>query len=66
MASQATEVGQKALLSCKKCGMDHEKPIGNKCERHKLDKMEQEEKRDVSKEGNVRKTPKGKSATSRN
>ena len=66
MASQATESGQKALLSCKKCGTDHEKPIGNKCERLKLDKMEREEKRDLSKEGNVKKTPKGKSTAASN
>ena len=33
---------------------------GNKCECLKLDKMECEEKRDLSKEGNVKKTPKGK------
>ena len=66
MTSQATESGQKALLSCKKCGTDHEKPIGNKCERLKLDKMEREEKRDLSKEGNVKKTPKWKSTAASN
>ena len=64
MASQATEGGQKALFSCKKCGTDHEKPIGNKCERLKLDKMECEEKRDLSKEGSVKKTYKGKTTVS--
>ena len=64
MASQATEGDQKALLSCKKCGTDHEKPIGNKCGRLKLDKMEREEKRDLSKEGSVKITSKGKTTVS--
>ena len=61
MASNATEGGQKALLSCKKCGTDHEKPIGNKCEKLKLDKLERDKKRDLSKETIGKKTPKSKS-----
>ena len=50
MASNVTEPGQKVLLSCKKCGTEHEKPTGNKCERLKLDKLERDEKREVSKD----------------
>ena len=61
MASTDTEPGQKVLLSCKKCGTEHEKPTGNKCERLKLDKLERDEKRDVSKDASAKKTPKGKS-----
>ena len=61
MASIATDGGQKALLSCKKCGTDHEKPIGNKCEKLKLDKLERDEKRDLSKDTAGRKMPKSKS-----
>ena len=34
------------MVSCKKCGTDHEKPIGNKCEQFKMDK---EEQKDVNK-----------------
>ena len=61
MASNVTETGQKVLLSCKKCGTEHEKPTGNKCERLKLDKLERDEKKDVSKDTSAKKTPKGKS-----
>ena len=61
MASTVTETGQKVLLSCKKCGTEHEKPTGNKCERLKLDKSECDEKWDVSKDASAKKTPKGKS-----
>ena len=61
MTSNATDGGQKALLSCKKCGTDHEKPIGNKCEKLKLDKLERDEKRDLSKEAIGKKMPKSKS-----
>ena len=50
MASIATDGGQEVLLSCKKCGTDHKKPIGNKCEKLKLDKLERDEKRDLSKD----------------
>ena len=36
-------------------------PIGNKCEKLKLDKLERDEKRDLSKDIVGKKTPKGKS-----
>ena len=41
---------------CKKCSMDHERPVGNKCERKIISK---DEKRDTSKDS-VKKTPKSK------
>ena len=43
---------------CKKCSMDHERPVGNKCERKTISK---EEKRDSSKDS-VKKTLKSKSS----
>ena len=49
------------MLACKKCGTEHEKPVGNKCERIKMDK---EEKKDANKEQLVKKTPKSKPSTS--
>ena len=49
-----------ALGFCKKCNSEHEKPIGNKCEKLKNVK---EEKRDLSRE-TVKKTPRGKPADS--
>ena len=49
------------MLACKKCGTEHEKPTGNKCERFKMDK---EEKKDNTKEQSVKKTPKNKPSTS--
>ena len=49
------------MLACKKCGTEHEKPTGNKCERFK---MEKEEKKDNTKEQSVKKTPKSKPSTS--
>ena len=47
----------KNVLLCKKCGSEHERPVGSKCERGKVIK---DEKRDTSKETTVRKTPRGK------
>ena len=47
----------KNVLMCKKCGLEHERPVGSKCERGKSIK---DEKRDTSKETTVRKTPRGK------
>ena len=47
----------KNVLLCKKCGLEHERPVGSKCERGKAIKGE---KRDTSKETTVRKTPCGK------
>ena len=61
MASNAIEGGQKALLLCKKYGTEHENPIGNKCEKLKLDKLERHEKHDLSKETIGKKTLKSKS-----
>ena len=49
------------MLTCKKCGTEHEKPVGNKCDRIKMDK---EEKKDANKEQLVKKTPKSKPSTS--
>ena len=46
----------KQIVLCKKCGIDHERLVGSKCEKVKTSK---EEKRDTSKEA-VRKTPRGK------
>ena len=40
---------EKSLLSCKKIGDSHEKPINSKCDRAKL----KEEKRDTSHEHTV-------------
>ena len=57
----ATNVGQDSLPQpaisyCKKCNIEHEKPVGAKCE-----KMAQEEKRDSSCDNvTVKKTPKSK------
>ena len=47
----------KNVLLCKKCGSEHKRPVGSKCERGKVIK---DEKRDTSKETTVRKTPRGK------
>ena len=47
----------KNVFLCKKCGLEHERPVGSKCERGKAIK---DEKRDTSKETTVRKTPPGK------
>ena len=61
----ATNVTADALLKpgmtfCKKCSLEHEKPVGNKCERSKQVAKETE-KRDSSRESlPVKKTPKGK------
>ena len=48
------------MLACKKCGTEHEKPVGNKCEHLKIDK---DEKKDSTKDQVVKKTPKGKAAS---
>ena len=50
-------VVDKLLLSCKKCGGEHQKPVGSKCDRPKIVK---EEKRDSSRDTSVKKTPRGK------
>ena len=50
---------EKTLLSCKKCGDIHEKPINSKCERAKL----KDEKRDTSHENTGKKTPRCKTNT---
>ena len=61
----ATNVATDALPKpgmtfCKKCSLEHEKPVGNKCERSKQAAKEME-KRDSSCESlPVKKTPKGK------
>ena len=47
-----------ALAFCKKCNADHEKPVGNKCERTR--NVTKEDKPDLSRETvAVKKTPKG-------
>ena len=50
-------MAERNILSCKKCGGDHEKPVGSKCDRPKVVK---DDKRDSSKETPVKRTPKGK------
>ena len=61
----ATNVATDALPKpgmtfCKKCSSEHEKPVGNKCERSKQAAKDME-KRDSSRESlPVKKTPKGK------
>ena len=50
-------MAERNILSCKKCGGDHEKPVGSKCDRPKVIK---DDKRDSSKETPVKRTPKGK------
>ena len=50
---------EKTLLSCKKCGEFHEKPINSKCDRAKL----KDEKRDTSHENTGKKTPRAKPHT---
>ena len=50
---------EKTLLSCKKCGEFHEKPINSKCDRAKL----KDEKRDTSHENTGKKTPRVKTHT---
>ena len=63
--TMATNVAADALPKpgmtfCKKCSFEHEKPVGNKCERSKQVAKETE-KRDSSRESlPVKKTPKGK------
>ena len=52
-------MAERSILSCKKCGGDHEKPVGSKCDRPKVGK---DDKRDSSKETPVKRTPKGKGA----
>ena len=52
-------MAERNILSCKKCGGDHEKPVGSKCDRPKVVK---DDKRDSSKETPVKRTPKGKGA----
>ena len=47
----------KNISMCKKCHVEHERPVDSKCERGKSTK---DEKRDTSKETTVRKTPRGK------
>ena len=47
----------KNILMCKKCGLEHERPVGSKCERGKSIK---DKKRDTCKETTVQKTPRGK------
>ena len=47
----------KNVSMCKKCRVEHERPVGSKCERGKSTK---DEKRDTSKETTVWKTPRGK------
>ena len=49
------------MLACKKCGTEHEKPVGNKCDRLK---MEKDEKKDGNKDQSVKKTPKNKPSVS--
>ena len=51
-------ISDKTLFACKKCGGEHDKPVGSKCDRQKVGK---DEKRDSSKESSVKKTPRGKS-----
>ena len=48
------------MLACKRCGTEHEKPVGNRCERLKVDKNE---KKDSTKEQAVKKTPKSKTVS---
>ena len=55
----STVMAERNILSCKKCGGDHEKPVGSKCDRAKVVK---DDKRDSSKETPVKRTPKGKGA----
>ena len=58
LVTMATNMStDKNVLMCKKCGLEHECPVGSKCERGKAIK---DEKRDTSKETTVRKTPRGK------
>ena len=53
MATNTVDSGQRVLLLCKKSGTEHEKPVGNICERR-------DEKGYTSKDNTVKKTPKGK------
>ena len=50
----------KTLLPCKKCGGEHDKPVGSKCNRQKVPK---DKKRDTSKETVTEKTPHGKASS---
>ena len=57
----ACEVLPKPVVAyCKKCTVEHEKPVGTKCERNK-NVSKDTEKRDSSREiSSAKKTPKGK------
>ena len=52
-----------ALASCKKCNIEHETPVGKKCE--KMKNVNKEEKHDLSQESiAIKKTPKAKTSDS--